>query len=199
MKQKIILITLLLISSMAVAQNRFDATAWAGINMCQIDGDQAGSYQHLGFHAAINTSFSLSRNIDSHWRMLVELGYTQKGSTVTKNDMSINLHYIEIPIMMTYNIKGFRVGAGIAPAILVNSKVTVAGGDDLLSANNYRRMDALPLMAEASYSFNHIYILARFQISMLSVSKSGGNAYRLFRSNNGQFSRLFSIGLGYKF
>ena len=190
---------MLLSTGMAMAQNRFDMTAWLGMNMSQIDGDNAGSYQHLGFHAAVNTTFALSKDVDSHWKMLVELGYSQKGSNVTAHNMSIDLKYIEIPIMMTYNIKGFRIGAGIAPGILVNSKVEVAGGIDLNSSNNYRKMDRLPVMAELSYTINHLYITARFQTSMLPISYEGGTAYRIFRKNHGEFSRLITIGLGYKF
>ena len=39
------------------AQERFDVSVMGGLNFCQIDGDDAGSYSHLGLRAGVGTSF----------------------------------------------------------------------------------------------------------------------------------------------
>ena len=45
------------------AQGRFDASVFGGMNMCQIDGDGAGSYNHSGLHAGVGTSFTMGSDL----------------------------------------------------------------------------------------------------------------------------------------
>ena len=201
MKQKLILVCMLLLSSVAIAQGRFDATIWGGLDMSQIDGDGAGHYQHLGFHAAINTTFALGKDEDSHWKMLIELGYSQRGSHIDKVNMKINLQYVEIPIMMTYRFGQFRIGAGIAPGLLVNATVIESNVPNDIAANAYYKFDKLPVLAELNWCRKHWMVLARIQTSMLPISSNipYKDSYRIFRSNKGEFSRSITIGVGYKF
>ena len=99
--------------------NEFDLQFRAGLNFCQIDGDNSGNYNKLGFHGGVNTSFPIG---DGGWRFLVELGLTQKGSNINNDGFvrNISLLYVEVPLLLTYNLvdNRLRLGAGIAPAIL---------------------------------------------------------------------------------
>lgn len=198
--KKLIIILCCLLGATAYAQ-RFDATLWAGINACQIDGDASGHYNHFGPHAAINTTFSLSADADSPLRMLVEMGFTNKGAYESSAARKISLNYVELPLMLTYRLGNSRVGAGVAPAILVSSHARYTSGEeDLLTSQNYRPMDRLPVMLDWTYVRNHLAISVRFQNSLLPICKESGiGTYRIFRSNKGQFSKLLTLGIGYKF
>lgn len=199
---KKILTLLMLISCTTAFAQRFDAALWGGINACQIDGDQSGNYNHFGIHAAINTTFSINSDEDSPLRLMVELGFAQKGAYEPNAGRKVNLNYIELPLMLTYRLgESFRLGAGIAPGLLVSSHAYYPNGEeDLPTSNNYRKLDALPIVADLTYRHNHLLFSVRYENSMLPVSiEAASGTYRIFRSNMGQFSRLLTAGIGYQF
>lgn len=191
------------ISNLAQAQGRFDAHVFAGLNMSQIDGDRSDGYSHPGLRAGVGTSFSLGEDLNSPWRMVVELAYTNKGSYVKGTDQTMSMSYVEIPIMMSYNAleDRLRIAAGIAPAYLVSFKVTTAGAEETGWDNTATALDWLPLTFSLRYLFtDHLGVEARFQYSALSVTKNtGSGTYFLLRSNKGCFHNLLGLGLTYKF
>lgn len=182
------------------SSRQFDLELRGGINFCQIDGDASGNYNKIGFHGGVNTSFPISD--DDRWRFLVELGLTQKGSQIHNSnlDRHISLFYVEIPLMIAYDLldnRQMRLAAGIAPAILAKANVTTDGIHDNLQSDNYKTLDALPLCASLRYRFtDHIGIDIRYYNSMLNIAKENGSGtYRIFRSNKGQFNRLLQAGI----
>ena len=202
---RVTILALSLAIACGAAAQRFDGAVMAGMNMCQIDGDGAGRYNHLGLRAGVGTSFTLGSDIDSPWRMVVELAFTQKGSVTGDETFNrdISLSYVELPLMMSYNlIEGrLRLALGIAPAVLVGARVTDDGADNQPLADTYKAVDLLPLTAAVRYLFtDHLGIEGRYENSMLSVSDNqGSGTYRIVRDNKGTFSRLITIGLTYKF
>lgn len=210
-KAYILLFAILLTAGSAQAQHRkkgqqkeFDFELRGGVNFCQIDGDASGSYNKIGFHGGVNTSFPLSD--DGSLRFIVEMGLTQKGSTINSSSLSrtISLFYVEVPLMFAYDLldnQQLRICAGIAPAILAKSKVTTDGAYDIDQSNNYKRMDALPVCVSIRYRItDHIGVDARYYNSMLNTAKENGSGtYRIFRSNKGQFNRLLQAGLTINF
>lgn len=197
------MIFVFLISHFSFSQGRFDATAFAGLNMCQIDGDRSDGYSHLGLRAGVGTSFALGKDLNSPWRMVIELAFTNKGSYVKNTDQTMSLSYIEIPIMMSYNTleNRLRIAAGIALAYCVGTKVTTAGVEETGWDDSFTTFDWLPLTFSARYHFtDHLGIEARYQYSALSVTKNtGSGTYFLFRSNKGCFNNLVSFALTYTF
>lgn len=171
--------------------------------MSQIDGDGAGSYNHPGLRVGVGTSFSLSDDIHSPWRMVVELAFTNKGSHIEDFDRKLSASYIEIPVMMSYNLldNRLRVAAGVAPAVLVGTSVTNYGAEDIPSQENFTSFDWLPLTASLRYRIaDHLGLEVRYQNSFLSITKENGSGtYRIFKDNKGCFSRLVSFALTYTF
>lgn len=207
-----LIVVLLAVSSTAQAQHRkksnnsrqFDFELRGGLNFCQIDGDGSGSYDKLGFHGGVNTSFPISDN--EHLRFVVELGVTQKGSHILTNamDRTISLLYVEVPLMIAYDMlykQQLRVGVGLAPAILAKANVTTDGSYDQLQSENYKRFDAIPVCVSLRYRItDHIGADVRYYNSMLNTAKENGTGtYRIVRSNKGQFNRLLQAGLTINF
>ena len=193
----------LLMCNYGQAQSRFDATAFVGLNMIQIEGDGAGSYNHAGLRAGVGTSFALGSDSQSPWRMVVQLAFSNKGSYVEQYDRSLSVSYVELPLLLSYNCLGnrLRVAAGVAPGVNVGANVTNSGVEDKLSEDNFTAMDWLPLTVSLGYRFtDHLGLEARYQNSMASVTKENGSGtYRVFRSNKGCFTRLMSFALTYTF
>lgn len=206
-----IFIVLLLSFSTLSAQHRgknsnrqFDLEMRAGANFCQIDGDESGNFNKIGFHASVGTSFPLSD--DDRWRFVVELGLTQKGSRIDNNniDRHISLTYVEVPLMVAYDFmerQQLRIAAGVAPAILAKSNVTTDGSHDQLQSDNYKRLDLLPLCISLRYRFTDTFGFdIRLYNSLLNIANENGTGtYRIFRSNKGQFNRLIQAGLTLNF
>ena len=194
---------MLLATAGAQELRRFDGAIVVGINLCQIDGDNSGKYTHFGMHGAVQTSFTLGRNLESPWRMIVELGVTEKGANKNGTAIKTNLLYVEMPIMASYSLfdSKLRIGAGIAPAILAKAKVTDAKMEDPVASKGYRRMDWLPLCLDVSYFFlRGLGVNFRINASMLSImDHPSKGTYRIFRSNKGAFNNFISFNLQYRF
>lgn len=204
---KYIMLALMLMGSLsASAQKRFDASIAFGATFNQIDGDEDGSYSHLGLRGGVGTSFYFGWDERTPWRMVVELAFTQKGSHIENAtlDRTISLNYVELPLMMSYTMLNgsLRLAAGVAPAVLVGARVSDGTGDhNQALEDTYRSVDWCPLTVSARYLFSyHIAAEVRFQTSMLSVTEpnASGN-YRIFRSNKGTFNRSLALGLVYCF
>lgn len=203
---KHITLTLLLLGGLtAGAQQRFDASAFFGATFNQIDGDNSGSYSHLGLRAGAGTSFFFGWDERTPWRMVVELAYAQKGSNIQNEvlDRRIALDYVEVPIMMSYTMLNgsLRLAAGVAPAVLVGARVADSGVENTALEQNFKRFDWCPLTVSARYLFSyHIAAELRFQTSMLSVTEENASGnYRIFRENKGSFNRSLTLGLAYCF
>lgn len=207
MKQlKYILVGALLLGSLtATAQRRFDASVFGGATFNQIDGDGAGSYSQLGLRGGVGTSFFFGWDERTPWRLVVELAYTTKGSNIENDALErrITLSYVELPVMMSYTLLDgrLRLGAGVAPAVLVGSRVMDAGYENQMQEDNYRRFDWCPLTVSARYLFTYdVAVELRFQTSMLSITNENSTGtYRLFRDNQGAFNRSLYLGLAYCF
>lgn len=201
--KRILSALLILMPLLLNAQGRFDAHVFAGLNMCQIDGDASDGYSHPGLRAGVGTSFALGDDLGSPWRMVVEMAFSNKGSHVKSIDRSFSINYIEIPIMLSYNAMNnrLRVAAGVAPAIRVGYSVTQSGSAEIGWEENLKSIDWLPLTFSLRYLFtDHLGIEARFQYSALSVTQNtGSGTYFLIRSNKGCFHNLLGLGLTYKF
>lgn len=206
MKKALFLIATLLVAGSGIhAQGRFSADAFFGATFNQIDGDDAGSYGHLGLRGGVGTSFYFGWDERTPWRMVVELAFVQKGSNI-QNDVlerRITLNYVELPLMMSYTLLdgNLRLAAGVAPAIEVGARVMDAGAENAIQEDNYKRFDWCPLTFTARYLFSYnIAVEARFQTSMLSiVDEAASGTYRLFKDNKGAFNRNLYIGLAYCF
>ena len=200
MKKTLFVLLFAAVGLMAAAQQRFDATLFGAFNICQVDGDDAGRYNHPGLRAGVGTSFALGSDTHSPWRMVVELAYTQKGSHVDAYDGEISLQYVELPLLLAYSAMDghLRLAAGVAPAVKVGCEVTFGGVPDAGQEARYRTFDWLPVTLAAEYLFTHRLGLAvRWQNSLITVY-DGSGPYRLFRSNHGAFNRLLSFGLTYR-
>ncbi|MBR1550569.1 MAG: PorT family protein [Bacteroidales bacterium] len=185
------------------SQGRFDAHVFAGLNMGQIDGDRSDGYSHPGLRAGVGTSFALGDDLASPWRMVVELAFTNKGSYNKSYNTTLSVNYIEVPILLSYNLldNRLRLAAGVAPAVKIGSSFTDGGGSAIGGEDDFVAVDWLPLTVSARYRFtDHLGIEGRLQYSATSVTNDNvSGTYFLFRSNKGCFHNLVNIGLTYTF
>lgn len=201
MKQLFAILSFVIFCGVSLQAQRFENSVYLGGSFSQVDGDATGHYNHLGIRGGVGTNFSITDNEDSPLRMMIELGVVQKGSYVNSSDISINLTYVELPLLLAFRGEKFRLGVGVAPGLLVRANVLESGVYAAAASENYRRMDRLPLCADLHYHFSgHWGVDLRYENSFLTVThESAIGTYRLFRSNKGTFNRLLSATLTYSF
>lgn len=85
---------------------KFEASAVFGLNAAQIDGDNNGGFNKLGFTGGIKTIY----NFEDGWGGGIELLYSQRGSRseltigTSGAQFKIHLNYIEIPVYGVYRL-----------------------------------------------------------------------------------------------
>ncbi len=204
---KKLLLLLACFVAVSLSAQTFDFSLNGGLTMGQIDGDHSAHYNHLGYQAGVNTTFPISDN--DRLRMLVEIVVIHKGSEVRNNvvtDRSVGLHYVQLPLLVTYSMnmsryKSLRLGAGVAPAFLFHASAKEGNEELPLVAENYKRWDILPFVADATLFFSkHVGVSVRYYNSLVGIEKeSAQGTYRLFRSNKGVFNNLISFSINYRF
>lgn len=87
-------------------QSRFELSALAGLNISQINGDNAMGFDKTGVQAGLRLSTLISKTFD----LDIELVYTERGATTgpfkgfynSPHSFDINLTYAEVPLLLSY-------------------------------------------------------------------------------------------------
>lgn len=91
-----LLIISLLLANISFSQNFFGSVVF-GTNLSQIDGDLSAGYKKFGLTGGVKIDYPLKEYLD----ISTELLYSSRGSKHRRNDININLNYIEIPILVS--------------------------------------------------------------------------------------------------
>ena len=185
----------ILFSGICSAQN-FDAGLMGGFTTSQVSGDQLGGYHKLGARMGAYISYPLQKKMN----LQVEMQYIQKGSKkpFIKNSpqtYSFNLHYIEVPLTMNYQIKkGIYLEGGIGTAYLFACKEQDEYGD--INADKPNTL-AFDLLLGAQYQFKkNVKFNLRFGNSLIPFRKHSSGGERGL--NKGQYSTMISLALMYQ-
>jgi hypothetical protein len=108
MKNTLILLlffaTFSLQAQQAARQQRFKLAVVAGVNFCQVDGDDAAGYHKVGLLGGVSTSIVLHKR----WQLSVDLLFSQKGShqgfvpEITNSPFTYTFNYIDVPILINF-------------------------------------------------------------------------------------------------
>jgi hypothetical protein len=134
----------LLTSQLLLAQtpgNRtFQASAIAGFNLSQIDGDKLSGFHQPGINIGAKVDFSLAER----WRLGLEMLYSQQGARRVFNDDpsatldKLRLNFVELPLMIHFRDWKLQAGAGIIYHRLISFSATDVIGDDITELQNFR-------------------------------------------------------------
>lgn len=176
---------------------RFSGTVIAGANVSQIDGDNLYGWDKIG----LNTGFRLGYEIANKTNLAVEFLYSQRGSAPSISSGSdfgsIDLKYIEIPVLIEYNdwyleeddYYKVAVEGGLSYGNLFN----VSSSNNLVPSNieGYKIHD-ISYTLGARYSFTkHIAGVFRFSQTLGTIyNNDDGNL-------QGQVSRWMSFRMQY--
>jgi hypothetical protein len=169
----------------------FEATAIAGFNMAQIDGDQDGGFNKLGLNLGGRVGVGLSKKFE----VALELLFSQKGSQnryvrgVPRN-LQCTLNYIEIPLEFSFRDwevtnsetqeKYMRIyfSAGASYSRLVGGKLQIGGIDE--GIDRFRTNEIMMMFSGSVFITRHWGFNLRWSRSLTSItdnstsSSSGG-------------------------
>lgn len=138
----------LLISSSAMAQDHHaNIGVKGGLNLSNINGNGQADVKP-GLHLGLFTHVHLTKQ----FAFQPEIMYSAQGTKYGGSDNSLNLDYINIPLLFQYMFdNGFRLQAGPQVGLLVNAK-TKSGNTTVNVKDGYNSLD-LGLSIGGSYVF----------------------------------------------
>ena len=218
MKNKILLLSFLLVSAKLFAQSDIKLGVTAGVTNSTIQGDVSKSLSglldltngiattrdHLGFYAGVNADIPIASNISIAPSILyAQKGYEFSGSFSPKGlgflganaKAVLQTNYIDIPVLLKAKLQGLQIFAGPQFSYLANANLKTTAG--LLGVNILNKtMDAtsqfnrwdVGLIGGLGYEFSN------------GIFISGSYDYGLQKIDANQnldaYNRSFKIGLG---
>lgn len=162
-------------------QRTFSATAVAGFNMSQIDGDAHAGYDKLGLNLGGRVGIGLARKVE----MTLEILYSQKGAQSKfvrgqPRSLQCRLDYIELPLEVHFRdweitnsetqdkYMRIRFGAGLSYSRLMGGKLNVDGLEQDL--DRFRDHDLMMMFSGTFYFTRNWGLNLRWSRSLLSIT-----------------------------
>lgn len=153
----------------------------AGLNACQIDGDNQWGYKYFGAEAGIGGMARLHR----FFSLSLELDYTMKGAkdrlqstTEALHDYEVQWDYVAAPIAMNAHFfhDFLSVSAGFSPAVMVRYKEFNDIGQNVTGISGYGQPHIFDLGAFAGIQLTfkkHYAVGFKYSYSTISIRHSG--------------------------
>lgn len=199
-----VLLFLLLTPLTIKAQRTFRAGLQAGINACQIHGDN-----NWGFHQAgpVGGAF-VCTDPTQKWYGQMELQFSRKGSRKLTNpnvgdytSFEYRLSYVEVPLLLRYNMGKLYAEIGGSVGFLVKARQWDSYSE--IPAQDFRKWETA-FIAGLGYTINDKLVVDfRSSNSILPVLKFPQPAYyprfipNLF--NRGMYNNILGLTLSYRF
>jgi hypothetical protein len=198
----ILIVSVLFFSKLSHAQT-FKSGVIAGFNVSQISGDDLGGYDKPG---PVIGMF-LNKEVKEKFQVEMQMIYIQKGSRkfpdVKNGDntrYSLNLNYIEVPIILKYKIKKIFLVGGISNGVLFKQYVGNEFGAYPANTTATQPFHKWELSYNLGLSYpidKHFEIEGKINHSLLPVRIN--KPFELRWVNKGQFNDLLVWVLKYKF
>lgn len=187
--------SLFIIASSVFAQN-FDAGFIGGFTTSQISGDGLAGFDKGGARIGAYISYPINKKLNYQ----IEMQYLQKGSRepAKKNSVSnytMNLHYLELPFTLNYELKnGLILESGVGAGVLFSYSEEDAFGPLGGIAPNTLGLD---FICGFQYQFlNNLSINLRYGNSILPIRKE--YSVTELERNKDWYSSLVSFALLYQ-
>jgi len=198
----ILIVSVLFFSKLSKAQT-FKSGVIAGFNVSQISGDDLGGYDKPGPVVGM----FLNKEVKEIFQVEMQMIYIQKGSRkypdVKNGDntrYSLNLNYIEIPIIVKYKIKKLFLVGGISNGVMFKQYVGNEYGSYPANTTATQPFHKWELSYNLGLSYpigKNFEIEGKINHSLLPVRTN--RPYELHWVDRGQFNDLLVWVLKYKF
>lgn len=201
-----LLVIFLVMMTSQLHSQEFYAGPLAGGAFTQVDGDRYAGYHRVG---PVLGGF-VGREIWPHWNAQMEIQYIQKGSRKYADveagddrDYSIQLDYIQFPLLMQYTRKSLSFEVGISIASLLGfaeeAYFEAIPTDDQVPFKNIE----LATLLGINYHFTrNFWINGRMSYSVLPIREPYGGSIPVYDPHwdlqkPGQYNNVITIALYY--
>jgi len=190
---------LILLMSFSMSGQRFSGTAIIGANVSQIDGDNLFGWDKIGLNGGIRLGYGIAEKTN----LAIEFLYSQRGSSPSISSgsdfQSIDLKYIEIPVLIEYNDWYLEeedyYKVAIEGGLSYGNLFSVSSSNNLIvnDLDGYKKNDV-------SYTIGARYSFTKNIAGVFRYSGTIGTIYRNEDADiEGQVSRWMSFRLHYTF
>lgn len=178
-----------------------------GLNMTQVDGDEAFGYKMPGLNVSIGAMIPFRTN----WDVSIETSFSQKGANqraqykldTLNGAYKLRLNYVEIPVLIHYTDKNFiSLGSGFSFARLVGAsefehgkQTNTNAANGVYSKNDLNVIIDINLRMVEKLKFNFRYQYSMKSIRTREFSNVGGSRTWLRE----QYNNMLSFRLVYIF
>jgi hypothetical protein len=204
--KKLFLIIALLALYLSGNSQIFNGGLLLGFTASQVDGDSYSGYDKPGIHGGVFISTGIFPHMDAR----MEIRYASRGAKNPASDDNtgfylLGLHYIDIPVVVSYKIK--RYGAaelGLVPGYLISVNGEDDGGqlpEDALV--DYHKFDLGLLLGLNINLLPKLSLCMRYTYSVFSIRdlESAGAYYswfgKIFGHSVGDFNNYLTFGINY--
>ena len=175
----------------------------AGLNACQVDGDNQAGYKYLGANVGVGVMIRYHKFLSTS----IEINYSMKGAkerfVPNPNPLSAQLYllqldYIDIPISLlnVHDKKLVMFSIGLTPSVLVRYKERNGAGDDVTDNPPFGRAPSrFDLSGFAGFGFvikQQFYLGGKFSYSFLSMRPAYAGT-----KTNGQYNNAITFRFMY--
>ena len=202
MKRILFIVTaIIFLGSIQAKAQSFNAGVIAGATFCQVDGEEYAGFHQLGFtvgpYANLPFGDYLSGQMELKYSLFGAHSSDKEVREYGYNPYSLRMHYVEIPLMLRYNLGVIHVNfitleAGASIDVLMKATETVLGETDVTT----RRWSRISATANAGLHFDitkHIGIGARFMYSVAPCRFTGNPGWFY----NQYYNKVIQITLTY--
>ena len=207
MKAFYTVVVVVVLSCLPLSAQRFEGGVLAGITASQVDGDSYSGYNKIGLQAGVFVSTAFKKNFGAQ----MEIRYAGKGAQklTTTDDTKVYklaLHYIDLPLMVTYTLKKKIVfDLGVVPGYMFAKNGEDSGGpvnpDYFVK---FKKID-IALLAGVNYKISeHLKVNVRYSYSLRSINDFKDTfAYyswvgNLFGYRTGDYNNYLTLGVYYQ-
>ena len=199
----IVFIAVFALLGKAQAQS-FNAGVIAGATFCQVDGEEYAGFHQLGFtvgpYANLPFGDYLSGQMELKYSLLGAHSSDKEVREYGYNSYSLRMHYVEIPLMLRFNLGVFHVNfitleAGASIDVLMKATENVMNGGPEVTTRRWSRISAT---ANAGIHFDiakNFGIGARFMYSVAPCRYVGNPTPGWFRYH--YYNKVIQLTLTY--
>lgn len=192
---------LLFISFNSTAQQYFKLGLKEGLTTSQVSGDTYSGFDKFGFCGGSYIKFKIKKD----WTGGFEILFTQKGSRhrsdYAKGDFEsyfLQLSYIEVPVLVQYNLIGANFEIGPSIGFLVKTKeIITIGGMEYFGTRPFKQTE-FNMNIGANYTFSSRFGFGlRYTNSFIAIRKDPSKTNKWYQ--NAQLNSVITACLTYEF
>jgi hypothetical protein len=168
-----------------------------GMNLADVKTDLYPNHDFkLDFHAGLLAHIHLN----THLALQPEVVYSRQGfkqQQTSNREIDMKMAYVNIPVLVQYMYRGFRLETGPQIGFLVNAKAKANTGEEYNNMKDYLKSTDFSWAVGASYlSALGAGIFARYNFGISNINK---NIRVTGIQNNEMNNRVWQFGLLYQF